>query len=187
MEHPFLIGERLYLRGIERKDLSGEYFQWLNDYEVTRYLESGRFPNTAEAMEAYYQSKANSPSDALFMIVLKEKDRPIGTIKLGSINWVHRTAEYAVMVGAKDAWNRGYAAEAGLLLLDYAFRRLNLHKVILGVAGDHEASIRMCERLGFRQEGRLSEMVYVDGRYEDKIFMGMTREEFYRAHEDLKP
>jgi ribosomal-protein-alanine N-acetyltransferase len=183
MEHPFLIGERLYLRGIERKDLTGEYFQWLNDYEVTRYLESGRFPNTVEAMEAYYRDKANSAHDAMFMIVLKEKDRPIGTIKLGSINWVHRTAEYGIMVGARDVWNQGYGTEAGRLLLDYAFRRLNLHKVFLGVTGDHEAAIRSYERLGFRQEGRLTEMVYVDGRYEDKVFMGVSREEFYRSTE----
>ncbi len=186
MKHPFLIGEHLYLRGLEREDLTGDYFQWLNDPEVTRHLESGRFPNTPAAVEDYYQAKANSSSDAMFMIVLKERDRPIGTIKLGAINWLHRYAEYGVMLGAKDVWGRGYGTEAGRLLLDYGFRRLNLRKVILGVVAAHEAAVRSYQRLGFREEGRLTDLLYIDGRYWDKLLMGVSREQFYALHQDVR-
>ena len=186
MKHPFLIGEHVYLRGIERGDLTGDYFQWLNDPEVTKHLESGRFPNTVEAMESYYTAKSNSPCDALFMIVLKEQDRSIGTIKLGWIDWVHRYAEYGIMIGAKDVWGLGYGTEAGRLLLNYAFRRLNLHKVTLGVVADHECAVRSYQRLGFREEGRLTELLYVDGGYWDKLLMGVTHDQFYAAHPDLR-
>jgi RimJ/RimL family protein N-acetyltransferase len=181
MHHPFLIGRRVYLRGLERSDLAGDYFQWLNDQEVTRYLESGRFPNTPEAMEAYYAAKTASPTDAMFAVADATTDRMIGTVKLGSINWLHRHAEYAIMIGDKDCWGKGYGTEAARLVLSYAFERLNLHKITLGVIAEHAAAIRSYEKVGFRREGLITSILYVEGAYHDKVIMGVTREEFRRA------
>jgi len=39
---------KLYLRGLERSDLEGDYFQWLNDRESYKIYDSGIFPNTQE-------------------------------------------------------------------------------------------------------------------------------------------
>ena len=181
MQHPFLIGERLYLRAIEQEDLSGPYFQWLNDAEVTRHMETGRFPNTQARMEAYLEARTADGTDVMFMIVLKERDRSIGTIKLGCINWIHRHAEYGIMIGVKEVWGQGYGTEAGRLLLTYGFRRLNLHKVHLGVVADHAAAIRSYEKLGFRREGLLTEFLFVDGAYRDKLLMGVTGPAFFEA------
>ena len=136
-------------------------------------------------MEAYHAAKIACPTDVMFMIVLQDDDRPIGTIKLGGIHWVHRHAEFGIMIGAKDLWGQGYGTDAGRLVLEYAFRRLNLHKVFLGVAADHESAIRSYARLGFREEGTSTEYMYVDGRYRDALFMGITREWFYEANEKL--
>ena len=178
MNRPFLVGEKIYLRGLERDDLAGDYFQWLNDYVVTRYLESGRMPNTVEAMERYYAATANSPNDVFCAIIEKETDRHIGTVKLGSIDWLHRSAEFGIMVGAKDRWGRGYGTEATRLILDYGFRRLNLHKVILGVAADNIAAIRSYEKVGFQREGLIKQLLFIDGEYRDKVIMGIACHEF---------
>lgn len=50
---PFLQGPRLYLRPLEAADLNADYLGWLNDHDVTRYLETGRFPVTIEDLRAY--------------------------------------------------------------------------------------------------------------------------------------
>jgi hypothetical protein len=39
MRRPFLMGKKIYLRLLEESDVSEEYVGWLDDYEVTRYLE----------------------------------------------------------------------------------------------------------------------------------------------------
>ena len=83
-----------------------------NDYEAARYLESGRMPNTAEAMERYYSRTANSPNDVFCAIIERETGRHIGPVKLGSIDWLHRSAAFGIMVGTKDRWGRGYGTEA---------------------------------------------------------------------------
>ena len=38
LNNPFLVGKICYLRALTEKDLEGDYFQWMNNYEVTRFL-----------------------------------------------------------------------------------------------------------------------------------------------------
>jgi hypothetical protein len=44
VRHAFLVREKLYLRPLEAADVSDEDLEWLHDAEVTRYVETGRFP-----------------------------------------------------------------------------------------------------------------------------------------------
>jgi RimJ/RimL family protein N-acetyltransferase len=52
-----------------------------------------------------------------------------------------------------DYHGKGYAAEAGRALLDYAFNQLQAGRVITGTAVANRASCRLLERLGFRKIG----------------------------------
>jgi len=178
MYHPFTVGEKIYLRGLERADLEGAYFDWLNDREVTKFLEAGRFPNTREAMEEYYNNTVLSNNNAVFAIVDKKTDEHIGNIKLGPINWITRIASLGIMIGDKESWGKGYGTEAIRLVLDYAFNRLNLHKVTAGIAAMHQASIKAFEKAGFTIEGHAKSQFYLDGEYSDSLYLGITREDY---------
>lgn len=178
MKRAFLVGELIYLRAITEEDLTGRYFEWLNDFEVTRYTESGRFPNTMAAMESYYRSVILNAANVALAIVEKQTDRHIGNVKIGPINWVHRCAEFGILIGEKDCWGKGYGTEATSLMLKYSFQRLNLHKMVLGVHASHSGAIRAYERAGFRVEGQLREALFLDGRYCDKVLMGVTAEQY---------
>jgi len=48
MYHPFIVGKKLYLRGLERSDLEGDYSSGSTTGKVTRFMDSGIFPNTQE-------------------------------------------------------------------------------------------------------------------------------------------
>jgi len=182
MKNPFLVGERVYLRAITEEDLAGNYFQWLNDYEVTKFTESGQVPNTPETMRNYFQQVIRNSSNVALAIVDKQTDQHVGNAKLGPINWIHRCAEFGILIGEKDFWGKGYGTEATVLLLAYAFRRLNLHKVILGVCADHLAAVHAYQRAGFREAGRMREAVFINGQYHDKLLMGISANEFHEAH-----
>jgi RimJ/RimL family protein N-acetyltransferase len=177
MHHPFIIGEKLYLRGLETSDLEGEYFDWLNDREVTKFLDSGAFPNTPERLEEYYRSVALSPNNVMLAIIDKESDKHIGNIRLGPINWITRIAPLGIMIGNKEFWGKGYATEAIQLILEYAFKRLNLHKVNAGIVAIHQASIRAFEKAGFKIEGQARSQFYLDGDYYDSLYLGITKED----------
>lgn len=178
MHHPFLSGERICIRALERADLDGNYLQWLNDYEVTKYLESGIFPNNMEAMERYFERIDQSPNDVMFAIIEKDNNKHIGNIKIGNINWVSRTADIGFLVGEKESWGKGYGSEAVKLAVDYCFNRLNLQKIIIGVVSINLASIRICEKLGFSLEGTIRRWKYIDGEYYDALYFGLLGEEY---------
>lgn len=178
MYHPFLIGEKVYLRGLERADLEGDYFQWLNDYEVTRFLEVGRFPNTEEAMEEYYRNTALSNNDIIFAIIDRETDQHIGNIRLGPIDWHHRRAFIGHMIGNKAFWGKGYSTEAIRLVVEYGFIRLGLNKICARMAANHPASHRAYEKAGFTDEGQAKSEFYFEGEYYDSLYVGITREDF---------
>ena len=180
MRNPFLVGERLYLRLLEESDIGEEYLGWLNDQEVTRYLETGKFPSTPNALRKYAEHFQGSTTDLFFAIIDREAEVHIGNVTLNRINWIHRTADTGLMIGRKEFWGKGYAFEAWSLLIEYSFHRLGLRKIIAGAVADNVASIITLEKLGFKIEGRFRQEYFVDGEYREGIRLGLLREEFYK-------
>ena len=101
-------------------------------------------------------------------------------IKLDNINWVHQYASLGIMIGDKKSWGRGHGREAVDLLLDYAFRRLNLNKVTLGVYGNHKSAIKSYLKSGFKIEGRIKKLLNYEGKYVDKVVMGILKKEYIK-------
>lgn len=174
----FLKGEKISLRSLKKEDLHGPYFDWLNDQDVTRFMESGKFPNSEENMMNFYNNIVNSRDNILLAIVTNHENKHIGNIKLGSINWIHRRAEIGIMIGDKTEQGKGYAAEAIKLLLDHAFSKLNLRKIILGVISENTAAVKLYQKIGFKTEGTAREEMYYDGKYHDMIYMGILKCEY---------
>ena len=178
MKRPFLIGERLYLRPLEESDLNEEYLTWLNDYRVSRFLEAGRFPVTLARTKEYLQRFDNSSTDLILALVDKQSDLHVGNVTLNRIDWINRTADTGLIIGRTEFRGKGYAFEAWALLLDYAFRRLGLHKVTAGSIADNVASVEVLKRLGFELEGTFRSEILVDGAYRDVVRFGLLQEEF---------
>ena len=180
MERPFLTGQRLYLRALEASDIGEEYVGWLNDPEVTRFLGTGKFPTTPESLRRYLERFQDPATNLIFAIVDRQTERHIGNVTLNHINWITKTADTGLIIGRKEFWGKGYAFEAWTLLLEYAFERLGLRKIIAVAVDRHAGSLTVLKKLGFRVEGVLRGEWFVDGEYRDAVRLGLFREEFYR-------
>ncbi len=173
---PFISGNNIYLRLLEKKDINNNYLNWLNDQEINQYLDVGYFPTSRKSLEEYYESISKSRSEVMFAIVLKKTDCHIGNIKLGSINWVHQTCDLGIIIGDKKSHGKGIGKEACSLVLNYAFNKLNLRKVTLGVISGQVAGIRCYKSVGFTVEGIQRNMYKIKGKMMDKVLMGVERE-----------
>ena len=182
---PFLQGSRVLLRPLTISDLSGPYARWLNDYEVTRFLETGAFPTTKQSLERYFHQVAQQPDNVLLAIIERATSTHIGNIKLGPIHSIHRRADLGILVGEKRVWGRGYGGEAIELMLAYGFDRLNLHKITLRVYANHHAAVKLYQKLGFIIEGTLQEQLFRDGTFHDKYVMGLL-EQSYRTRRSAR-
>ena len=61
---------------------------------------------------------------------------------------------FGIVIGEKDCWGRGVAAEALRLMLEHA-AGLGLRKVLLEVAADNPRARALYKRTGFQTEGVL--------------------------------
>lgn len=173
-----LEGERIYLRPVVRSDATPEYARWLNDPETTRFLESGQIVETVDSIAAYI-ARYQARHDALFLaIVLKDGDRHVGNLKLEPIDWRHGKATLGIMIGDGSARGRGIGTEAILLVLRFAFEKLGLHRVALGVTADNLPGIKCYRKIGFVDEGRFREAIRRGGGYVDHLWMAVLADEF---------
>lgn len=165
-------GERIYLRRLVLADVTPRYCRWLNDPEVNRYLESRFRRHTLRSLERDVQGMLADARNVFFAIVLRDGDRHIGNIKLGPILKEHRLADMGILIGEKDCWGQGYAAEAIQLLVGYSFQVLRLHKVTAGCYASNQGSLKAFLKAGFVQEGLRRKHCYCQGKYVDDILLG---------------
>lgn len=173
-----LVGEKVYLAPLGEDDVTDDYVRWLNDPEVTRYLEVGRVRSTRESVQRYVEKFTHSASDLLLAIRQVGTNQHLGNVTLNNIDWTVRTGHLGVLIGRKEWWGTGYALEALRLLITYAFQELKLHKVTAGAVIDNVPSIIMLKKLGFKTEGVFRQEKLVEGVYRDVVRLGLLREEF---------
>ncbi len=178
MDSPFITGTKICLRGLRKSDLSGKMFSWANDAEVTRYMFTGLRPNSMEVLQEEYESLVRSNNDIVFAVVDRKTKAHIGNAGLYVINWVSRSAEFRIIIGEKKFWGKGCGTETAGLLLEYAFDKLNLNRVWLGVNADNKAGVACYKRAGFTVEGLLRQEIYRNGRYYDAVRMSVLRKEY---------
>lgn len=172
-------GKQIRLRPLRRSD-KDRFLKWRNDPDVRDHALGIRFPIT-EKMEEEWLEKAmddRSNTRVVFAIETLKEQELIGLIHLNRIDWVSRLSYCGIMIGEKSHYGKGIAPEATTILLNYAFNILNLRKVVVEVASFNKRSIRVTEKLGFRQEGCLRENVYLEGKYHDLILLGLLKSEF---------
>jgi diamine N-acetyltransferase len=83
-----------------------------------------------------------------------------------------------MLIGEKKFWGRGIGQEVTRLMVEYAFHRLNLNRVTLGVLAEHESAVRCYEKVGFKVEGRFRQELFRDGEYKDRLWMGLLRADY---------
>ena len=174
----FLVGTHIALRGLMREDM-GIYRRWLDNSEVTHFMESGWRPASDADIEQIYRASTESPDTVAFGIVDRATGRLVGAAGLYLIQWVCRRGEFRIIIGDTKAWDRGLGSEAARLIVAYGFDRLNLETIYLGVNAGNKRAIRSYEKAGFQREGVRRKLIYRNGRYYDALMMSILREEYY--------
>jgi len=174
----FLSGERILLRALTEADCTGPYLNWFNDAEVCRYNTHHRFPFSLEDALAYIRRTQQSTTDLVLAIIQRKDNRHIGNVSLQQIDFVSQAAEFAIVIGEKDCWGKGYSKEAAVLLLNHAFLSLHLHRIHCGTTQDNVPMQRLALFLGMKEEGRRREALFKEGQYLDILEYGLLKEEY---------
>ena len=175
-----LKGKSVLIRPFKRADIS-YFLKWFNDPEIVQYLDM-YLPMTEMGEEKFIEElgTTRADKDVLFVIEAVEgaSNKPIGSCGLHQINAKDRDAIFGIIIGEKDYWSKGYGVEAARILINYGFQQLNLHRISSAAVAFNERSIKLHQKLGFREEGRLRQAMFKNGQYHDRIEFGLLREEW---------
>ena len=171
IESTILTSQNLELKNLTKKCNLEAYLSWLNDSEITDYLEV-RFniPKNIIELEDFIQSVNESNNSILFGIFYKDLKIHIGNIKL-TFNIEHKRAEIGLLIGDKSFWGNGYAAEAIDLVSNYTFKKYNIDKISASCYEENIASAKSFLKVGFNEEARLKDHWLKRGERQDSIIL----------------
>jgi RimJ/RimL family protein N-acetyltransferase len=172
-------GRHVSLRPVEESDYPLIH-RWMNNPEVWRNMDYERPFSLADVRDDVERSYREGRP---FTILLD--DRPIGRIGLNRFRTRDRICSLYMYVGEPDVWGKkGYAKDAVMTLLAYAFERWDLHQVELWTLADNDRAIRAYAACGFEAEATLRDRSFKDGRWVGHVVMSVTREGFLGARGD---
>jgi len=164
-----LEGHGVQLEPIRPEDVSERYVGWLNDPDITRHTEARHDRHSLSSVLAYVVTAISDPNAAMWRIVVDGTH--IGNIRLSDVNFVHRRASVALLIGEKRYRGAGHGTEAVDMVARHGLEQMGLNKLTAGIYRTNIASRRAFEKAGFEMEAVLRRHAFEDGLFVDVLQM----------------
>jgi RimJ/RimL family protein N-acetyltransferase len=160
--------KRTYLRPFCRGGTHGVFlYDWLHEERAVMYTH-------------YYKCMSLEDVDLAFTLYCKtfmimNQDR----VPVGFISYTERGGIYeaSIFIG-EDHENQKHARDAGWILGDYLFNKLNAHKVVYIITEHNKRMIDVIKSYGAKQEAILPSEYYLNGKWHDRIYLAMYEKDF---------
>lgn len=174
-----IMGKRLGLRPLQSEDAQF-LFKWHNDSRVLRRFRypQAQFCISMKDERIRVMEIIGQKDEQHFIIVDLKGNEPVGLVTLSSIDRKNASSEIQVIIGEVDQWGERFCTEAVNLLVRYAFRVLNLHRIFVKVPELSEEVPGCFEECGFNIEGRLRHDHFSGGEWRDTLIMAILVHEF---------
>ncbi len=168
--------ERLILRPPSLDDLD-DVVEYTNDEEWARYVHR-RFPwpYTRGDGEEFIAAATQRSWDSGPHLVLEFDGKVVGVVTL-EVRTEDRIAEIGYGLG-RSVWGKGLAVEAVSAVIDWSFENYELAKIFAVTDWRNQRSIRVLEKLGFTQEGRLRQHRFARDGQTDEVLFGVLKDEW---------
>ena len=165
------------LRPIARSDrvawtkVRAENREWLTPWEATPPRDLGP-PITYQAMvrDLLRQARAGH----LLPFVVTYEDRLVGQLTVGGITYGSLCSAHVGYWVDRRVAGRGVIPTAVALAVDHCFTALRLHRVEVNIRPENTASLRVVEKLGFREEGLRKGFLHIAGEWRDHRSFALT-------------
>lgn len=154
--------------------LRDENADWLNPWEATSpdpMVAPMHFRQLVRAMN----SEARGGRALPFAITYR--DQMVGQLSVAGIGWGSLRSAHIGYWIARHVAGRGITPTAVALATDHCLFSLGLHRVEVNIRPENLASLRVVDKLGFRDEGLRLRYLHIDGAWRDHRTFALTREE----------
>ena len=154
--------------------------EWLAPWEASNPDPRGGLPDYRQMVRSLNAQAAQAT--ALPFVITERtaglRNPPIiGQLTVSSIVWG------SAMMATLGYWvdqaraGRGIAPTAVALVTDHCFQTLGLHRMEINIRPENGPSLRVVEKLGFRDEGYRPRYLHINGEWADHRSFALTKEE----------
>lgn len=154
--------------------------QWLAPWEASNPQPGGELPDYRHMVRSL-KAQAAQATALPFLITERVPGRRdpaiVGQLTVSSIVWG------SAMMATLGYWvdqaraGHGIAPTAVALATDHCFKTLGLHRMEINIRPENGPSLRVVEKLGFRDEGYRPRFLHIDGEWADHRSFALTAEE----------
>ena len=160
LEFPIIETERFILKEIEEKHRN-HFISLFSDEDIMKY--SVKEVYDPKKQVEFYLKKIKlmykEKKGIRWAIINKESKAFIGDIGLYNIDFYSNNTEIGYTI-EKNFWRKGVASECIKAIENFAFKILNMNRIIAMIDSNNISSIKLSEKLGFHKEGILREHYY---------------------------
>ncbi|WP_425450757.1 GNAT family N-acetyltransferase [Xylanimonas oleitrophica] len=168
------------LRPLRRRDgndwmrLRAENHAWLEPWEATSPGGQSASATFGEYVRLLGQ-QARSGSTLPFAVELD--GALVGQLTVSSITYGSLCSGSIGYWVSRDVAGRGVIPTAVAMATDYCFAVLGLHRVEINIRPENARSLRVVEKLGFRDEGLRRRYLHIQGEWRDHRTFALTTED----------
>jgi ribosomal-protein-alanine N-acetyltransferase len=187
-----LYGKRVLLRPLMAEDFAAwrevrqRNEEWLTPWEPRRPLPQFDPVSNRSAFVSRCAARDRDAQAGLsFGFGLFADNRLCGEINLNNVlRGAIQTATVGYWIDERVA-GRSLVAEAVVVLAEFAFDTLGLHRLEICIVPRNHNSRRVMEKLAIREEGLAQRLIEINGVWEDHLRYGITVEEWRQRASEM--
>lgn len=169
--------ERLLIRPVTAEDTDKVLSMRNADYVKKNFFY--RKDITREEHLNFFHKKCETGIVFYFVVIDKARDEIIGVVYLQRYEEEKKAMESGLFFSEKVPQGKGYATEAYRLLADFAFNDLPVERLFAQVISHNKASLRLHEKLGYREIGRNKATITPTGEEVEAVTLELLKENYY--------
>ena len=165
-----LKGTNIYLRALEPEDL--DFIYSIENNELVWDVSNTQTPYSRFLIRQYLENAHQDIYEAKQLrlaICLNDTSEAFGLIDLFDFDPKNNRAGVGIVISNEANRNAGIGSEALSLVIDYAFRQLQLHQLYANIGSDNEISLQLFTKFGFHKIGVKKDWNKLNNTYEDEI------------------
>ena len=164
-----LKGENIYIRALEPNDL--EFIYAIENDQSIWEVSNTQTPYSRFLVKQYLENAHQDIYEAkqLRLAICQDQDFPaLGLIDLFDFDPKNNRAGVGIVIQGNENRKQNIGSEALGLLIQYAFRHLNLHQLYANIGTENVASNALFTKFGFQKIGIKKDWNLVNGVYKDE-------------------
>ena len=179
------MSERIKLVPLSEKFINQKYLSWVNDPEVTEFLEIGNKRYQLEDLFLYlHDSKISGRLN--YAVLAEESNQHIGNASIYSIDKKNKKFEIGWFIGEKNFWGGHYAPMIIFYLHKIGFMELGLESCGGGVNEEHIKARMTNKFIGYSEIEKIFAYSEKQNKYVASIKLHISKSEWLAKAKELE-